>query len=108
MLKPSNPPKSLAQALRERAEFLNVRESNSYLEYGWGDKNNVIAALLEFADVVDSWSGEYLSKELTYDENQRRRYGGQWNDPVNFPMTMEERIAAARKMHYDSKTNETS
>lgn len=105
MLKPSNPPKSLAQALRERAEFLNVRESNSYLEYGWGDKNNVIAALLEFADVVDSWSGEYLSKELTYDENQRRRWGR--SSPIP-PMTMEERIAAARKMHYDSKTNETS
>lgn len=105
MLKPSNPPKSLAQALRERAEFLNVRESNSYLEYGWGDKNNVIAALLEFADVVDSWSGEYLSKELTYDENQRRRW--ERSSPIP-PMTMEERIAAARKMHYDSKTNETS
>lgn len=108
MLNPSNPPKSLAQALRERAEFLNTLESSSHLEYSWGDKDNVIAALLEFADVVDSWSGEYLSKELTYDENHRRRYGGQRNDPVNFPMTMEERIAAARKMHYVSKTNETS
>lgn len=105
MLKPSNPPKSLAQALRERAEFLNARDSNSYLEYGWGDKNNVIAALLEFADVVDSWSGEYLSKELTYKENQRRRWEPSLPIP---PMTMEERIAAARKMHYDSKTNETS
>lgn len=100
--------KSLAQALRERAEFLNARESNSYLEYGWGDKNNVIAALLEFADVVDGWSGEYLSKELTYEENQRRRWQHRWDEPVQSPMTLEERVAAARKMHYDSKTNETS
>ena len=50
-----NKPKSLSTALRERAEFLNSRQSNSYLEYGWGDKNSVIAALYEFADVVDSW-----------------------------------------------------
>ena len=109
MSNPSNTSKSLAQALRERAEFLNARESNSYLEYGWGDKNNVIAALLEFADVVDSWSGEYLSKELTYEENQCRRWDTKhWTQTNEPPMTMEERIAAARKMQYDSKTNETS
>lgn len=100
---------SLAQALRERAEFLNARQSDSYLEYGWGDKKTVIAVLLEFADVVDSWSGEYLSKELTYEENQRRRWGNRhWTQPEDPLMTMEERVAAARKMHYDSKTNETS
>jgi anaerobic ribonucleoside-triphosphate reductase len=88
-----NKPKSLSTALRERAEFLNSRQSNSYLEYGWGDKNSVIAALYEFADVVDSWSGEYLSKEETYEENQRRRWGRQ---PVQQSMTMEERIQAVK------------
>lgn len=89
---------SLAQALRERAEFLNKRNSNSYLDSGWGDTKNVIAALLEFADVVDSWSGEYLSKELTYEENQRRRWGH--TNPIP-PMTMEERIAAVRHKKVD-------
>ena len=84
--------KSLAQAMRERADFLYARESNSYLEYGWGDKNSVIAALLEMADVIDSWSGEYLSKELTYEENQRRRYGVK----QQLTMTMEERVAAVK------------
>lgn len=84
---------SLADALRERANFLNARQSDSYLEGGWADKRNVIGALLEFADVVDSWSGEYLSKELTYEENQRRR----WSNPQEPPMTMEERIEAARR-----------
>ena len=84
--------KSLAQAMRERADFLYARESNSYLEHGWGDKSSVIAALLEIADVIDSWSGEYLSKELTYEENQRRRYGASQGTY----MTMEERIQAVK------------
>jgi hypothetical protein len=88
----SNMTKSLAQAMRERADFLYARESNSYLEHGWGDKSSVIAALLEIADVIDSWSGEYLSKELTYEENQRRRYGASQGTY----MTMEERIAAVK------------
>jgi hypothetical protein len=89
--------KSLAQALRERADFLYAQESKSYMEYGWGDKNNVIAALLEFADVVDSWSGEYLSKELTYEENQRRR----WGPTQETPMTMQERVAAMNSKKLD-------
>jgi hypothetical protein len=88
----SNMTKSLAQAMRERADFLYARESNSYLEHGWGDKSSVIAALLEMADVIDSWSGEYLSKELTYEENQRRRYGASQGTY----MTMEERIQAVK------------
>lgn len=79
---------SLADALRERAKFLDERSSDSYLEYLWGDKKNVIAALLEIADVISSWSDEYLSKELTYKENERRRW----------PMTMEERRAAVKKL----------
>jgi hypothetical protein len=87
-----NKPKSLSTALRERAEFLNSRQSDSYLEHGWGDKSSVIAALLEMADVIDSWSGEYLSKELTYEENQRRRYGASQGTY----MTMEERIQAVK------------
>lgn len=91
--------KSLAEALRERADFLNARQSDSYLEYGWGDKNSVIAALLEFADVVDSWSGEYLSKELTYEENQRRRWGTHhWSVDPQPSMTTEERIAAVKNV----------
>jgi hypothetical protein len=88
----SNMTKSLAQAMRERADFLYACEGNSYLEYGWGDKSGVIAALLEMADVIDGWSGEYLSKELTYEENQRRRYDA---SPGKF-MTMKERIAAVK------------
>jgi hypothetical protein len=87
-----NKPKSLSTALRERADFLNARQLDSYLEHGWGDKSSVIAALLEMADVIDSWSGEYLSKELTYEENQRRRYGASQGTY----MTMEERIQAVK------------
>lgn len=88
---------SLADALRERAKFLDDRPSDSYLENAWGDKKNVIAALLEMADVIDSWSGEYLSKELTYEENERRRWGT--TRPSNQkPMTMEERRAAVKKL----------
>ena len=90
---------SLATALRERADFLNARQSDSYLEYGWGDKNSVIAALMEFADVVDSWSDEYLSKELTYKENQRRRWGQHGTGPEEPPMTMEERVAAVKRTY---------
>ena len=89
---------SLAQALRERADFLNARQSDSYLEYSWGDKDDVIAALYEFADVVDSWSGEYLSKELTYEENQSRLWGR--SSPIP-SMTMEERIAAVEHKKVD-------
>lgn len=88
--------KSLADAMRDRARFLQDRPSDSYLEYGWGDKNSVIAALLEIADVIDSWSGEYLSKELTYQEDQRRRWGTT-HPSSQTPMTMEERRAAVRK-----------
>jgi hypothetical protein len=88
-------PTSLATALRERAAFLNKHPNSR--EYGWGDNHNVIAALYEFADVVDSWSGEYLSKELTYEENQRRRYGSRhWSQPEEPPLTMEERRAIVK------------
>ena len=87
-----NPSKSLAQALRERADFLRNRTSSN-LESRRGDTANVIASLLETADVIDSWSGEYLSKELTYEEDQRRRYS-----PSEAPMTREERIAAVKKI----------
>lgn len=88
---------SLADAMRKRAQFLTDKSSSSYLEYGWGDKNSVVAALYEMADVIDSWSGEYLSKEETYDENQRRRWGSHWTVEPPGPMTMEERRAAVRK-----------
>jgi hypothetical protein len=88
--------KSLAEALRERAEFLNQYPNTR--EYSWGDNNSVVAALYEFADVVDSWSGEYLSKELTYEENQRRRWSNtHWKQTEEPPMTMEERRAAVKK-----------
>lgn len=91
--------KSLAQAMRERAQFLTDGSSDSYLEYSWGDKNSVIAALLEMADVIDSWSGEYLSKELTYEENQRRKWNStHWTQSNEPPMTMEERRAAVKKV----------
>lgn len=92
-----DPAVSLADALRQRAKWLNESASN-HIEYGWGDKNNVIASLLELADLLDSWSGEYLSKELTYEENQRRRYGTtHWAQTPQGPMTMEERRAAVKK-----------
>jgi broad specificity phosphatase PhoE len=89
-----DPIKSLAQALRERAEFLGAGTSSD-LEYRRGDTANVIASLLETADVIDSWSGEYLSKELTYEENQYRRWIKSPSEP---PMTREERIAAVKKI----------
>ncbi len=92
--------KSLADAFRERAEFLNKYPNQR--EFAWGESNNVIAALYEFADVIDSWSGEYLSKELTYEENQRRRYGAtHWTQPQAEPMTMEERIEYAKRKNTD-------
>ena len=89
--------KSLATAMRERAHFLKER-GNSYQEYAWGDLNNTVAALLEMADVIDSWSGEYLSKEETYQENRRRQYGTtHWTQKEQPPMTMEERIEAVKR-----------
>ena len=90
--------KSLAQAMRDRANFLNDRRSNSALEYGWADSKNVIGSLLEMADVIDSWSGEYLSKEETYEENQRRRWGTtHWTQTPQEPLTMEERRAMVKR-----------
>lgn len=87
---------SLAEAMRDRARFLREHSSNTFLECGQGDSSNVRAALLEMADVIDSWSGEYLSKEKTYEENQRRRWSA--THPSNQqPMTMEERVAAVKK-----------
>ena len=84
--------------MRDRADFLNARSSNSYLEYGWADTKNVIGALMEMADVIDSWSGEYLSKEETYEENQRRRYGTtHWTQKPQEPLTMEERRAMVKR-----------
>ena len=93
--------KSLAEAMRDRARFLREHSSSSFLESPWGDSSNVQAALWEMADVIDSWSGEYLSKELTYKENQRRRWGsGHWTQPDPDPMTQEERIEAAKNNQY--------
>lgn len=93
-----NEVKSLAQAMRDRAVFLRHRQIKEYLEYSWGSTDDVVAALLEMADVIDSWSGEYLSKELTYEENTRRQNAPtHWTQTLQPPMTMEERIAAVRK-----------
>lgn len=95
------PPKSLADALRERATFL--REHPNHREYVWGDGDSVIASLYEMADVVSSWSGDYLSKEETYLENQRRRHG---LPSGKQPMTMEERVAAVKStLHVDTLIN---
>lgn len=97
-----NPPKSLAQAMRERARFLTDNSSRSYLEYGWGDQNSVISALYEMADVIDSWSGEYLSKEETHKENQRRKRDVvHWTQKSRSPMTMKERIDAVKPITSD-------
>jgi hypothetical protein len=93
---------SLADALRRRAQWLEL--SPGRLEYGWGDKNIVIAGLFELADVLDSWSGEYLSKEDAHEEWTQRRWG--YTDENNNyvpgdctakPLTKEERRAAVRK-----------
>jgi hypothetical protein len=94
--------KSLADALRERARFLDNHVSSR--EYGWGDNQSVVSALYEFADVVDSWSGEYLSKELTYQENERRRWDTtHWTQTNQPPMTMEERVKAVKKVDFQIK-----
>lgn len=86
---------SLAEAMRKRAHWLRDK-TNSHMEGGWGDKFSVISSLLEMADVIDSWSGEYLSKEDAEEEHARRRYGpnGDWDAK---PLTMEERRAAVKK-----------
>lgn len=90
--------KSLATALRERASWLRDK-SSSHMESGWGDKPSVIAALYEIADVVDSWSGEYLSKEEAEEEWNRRRYGPNGDYDAK-PLTMDERrkIAQQRRL----------
>jgi hypothetical protein len=93
---------SLADAMRRRAQWLEL--STNHLEYRWGDKNSVIAGLFELADLLDSWSGEYLSKEDARDEYMRRRWG--YTDENNNyvtgdtdakPMTLDERRAAVKK-----------
>lgn len=67
---------SLADAMRRRASWLNQsNKTNSHMEYGWADTKNVVGALLEMADVIDSWSGEYMSKEDAEEEYGRRRWG---------------------------------
>ena len=87
--------KSLADAFRDRARFLNEHD---HRESKAGSNVSVISALLEMADVIDSWSGEYLSKEETYEENQKRRWGSpHWSVDPQPPMTMEERIKAVKK-----------
>ena len=96
---------SLAEALRRRADWLNQsNKTNSHLEYGWSDTKNVVGALLEMADVIDSWSGEYLSKEDAEIENGKRRYGYTDENGVRHsgdydakPLTMQERRAIARQ-----------
>lgn len=98
-------PQSLADALRRRAHWLNQsNKTNSHMEYGWAETKNVVGALLEMADVVDSWSGEYLSKEDTEIEYGRRRYGytdehgnrivGDYDCK---PLTLDERRAIAQR-----------
>jgi len=94
-------PLSLADALRRRAHWLNSNnKTNSHMEYGWADTKNVVGALLEMADVVDSWSGEYLSKEDAEAEFLRRRYGYTDENGVRHtgdydakPLTLDERRA---------------
>lgn len=96
---------SLADAMRRRARWLNdSNKSNSHMESGWGDKSSVISALYEMADVIDSWSGEYLSKEDAEKEHYRRRYGytdengnrisGDYDAK---PLTLDERRAIVRR-----------
>lgn len=98
---------SLAEALRRRAHWINQsNKTNSHMEYGWADKNSVVGALLEMADVVDSWSGEYLSKEDAEIEYSNRKYGYHDKHGVRHPgdydakpLTQEERRAIARQRH---------
>lgn len=94
-------PVSLAAAMRRRASWLNEsNKTNGHMEYGWGDVKNVIGALLEMADVIDSWSGEYISKEDAEDDFYRRRWGYTDENGVRIygdanakPLTREERRA---------------
>jgi hypothetical protein len=96
---------SLAEAMRRRAHWLNQsNKTSSHMEYGWADTKNVVGALLEMADVIDSWSGEYLSKEDTEIEYNRRKYGytdengtRHSGDYDTKPLTREERRAIARQ-----------
>lgn len=93
--------KSLAEAMRDRARWLREKGSNSFMESGWGDSASVQSALLEMADVIDSWSGEYLSKEETERENLYRKIGRHGYKPDTPAMTMEERVQAARQRKID-------
>ena len=94
-------PISLAAALRRRASWLNEsRRTKGHMEYGWADTNNVVGALLEMADVIDSWGGEYISKEDAEEEYYRRKYGYTDEKGVHHPgdydakpLTREERRA---------------
>jgi len=52
------------------------KEGDGHLEDGWGDVKNVVSALMEMADVIDSVNGVYVSKEEVEDYNNRLRYGG--------------------------------
>jgi hypothetical protein len=95
--------KSLAQALKDRAEYL--RKNPSGAESAWGENHNTVAVLLELADVLNSWSGEYLSKEDAEQEYHRRKYGyidengnhhpGDYNAK---PLDMKERCDAVKNI----------
>lgn len=68
----------LAAALRKRAAWLRNKTSG-HMEDGWGEVKNVVSALMEIADVIDSVNGVYISKEDLEDHNLRIRYGGKDN-----------------------------
>lgn len=94
-------PISLADAMRRRASWLNEsNKTNSHMECSWADTKNVVGALLEMADVIDSWSGEYISKEDAEEDFNRRRWGytdkagvRNYGDSNAKPLTREERRA---------------
>lgn len=94
--------KGLASAMRRRAVWLN-QKSSSHMQSGWGDKSSVVSSLLEMADVIDSWSGEYLGKEDSEELYMKRKYGyvdsagvRHQGDYTAEPLTMDERIAYMR------------
>lgn len=104
-------PQKLSDALRDRAKFLK-EHSPSYFEVPFcNDKNDVIASLFEMADVIDSWSGEILSKEDFHFLNQKR-YLGETVDASGNPiklykelpkLTKEDRYKNVKKLKKEVK-----
>lgn len=103
--------KKISDALRERADFLNDKNASYFQIPFYENKYDVLAALYEMADVIDSWSGEILSKEDFYFLNQQRYLGrtiDENDNPVKYykelpTLTNEDRHKNVKKLKNEVK-----